>query len=628
MNMKRLTTSTITAAAILTLSLAAMPLKAEQQQPPAETAPAKGRIRLAIVSLGADAWAGQANAAELAAGYDRAVKANLPSLPTRIGPFEVTCEMLPLGQRGSKPADYDALILMPEWTLMLAALDDYADELAGYVRRGGGLVAFQPNPLCVYPDGAKPPKALAQRGIDSEYCTPAALPLTATFYNRYLKYETVANVASKKHAITFDLTAEQMPYPTDQLFDLDRHYKVLARGNSSGSPSLAAGTCGKGRIVLIADNVHGIASAGRRAPTTVVARSLLWACGRPDAIIRGILAESVQSRRTAQPVGADQQPGRDPTSQGALDDPGDGDPEAGGVRNALADTLRRARKGDVIRLQTGVYEVGSLVLPDGVSLVGAGAANTVLKVRCPSPATAAVQLEGKSALVDLTVLGAPDSAGHMIRVAGASAAPTISRCILLPGDNDSCALAAMQKAAPTVSHCVIVSPVGECGIRARMGAAPVIEYSTIFSRGTGISLSKNARGVIRRCIVTGQCPGVLVTGESSPAMTDCVLFCRGGSKTYAFPISRHRSVKAPDGGNDTVSVDPVSEITCRRDILVLDPNFKKAAGLSGLLAPADNGKAAAYGAYADNSPWPAPAANAPKIKPPDLTAPTTRTSQP
>ncbi len=51
--------------------------------------------------------------------------------------------------------------------------------------------------------------------------TPAVLPLKATFYNRYLKYETVRNVAGKGHPITYDLTDEQMPYTTDQFFALD-----------------------------------------------------------------------------------------------------------------------------------------------------------------------------------------------------------------------------------------------------------------------------------------------------------------------------------------------------------------------------------------------------------------------
>lgn len=608
--------------------------------------PAEAQIRAGLIDLSAEAWAGDPNASASAAGFRRALQANRGSLPAKLGRLDVKYDVLALGRGGPALDDYQVLVLMPEWTLLLPALDAYAEVFAGYVRRGGGLVVFQPNPLRVYPAGAKAPKALAARGIEHEHCTPGMLPLKATFYNRYMQYETVRNVAGKGHPITYDLTDEQMPYPADQLFSLDRRYTVLARGATSGSPSLAAGVLARGRIVLIADNVFGTTPARRRAPATVVARSLLWACGQPDELVRSVSAEAVEMRGVAFSTEPADEDGQGPPSKGFIDEPDEGDPIDGessstrpvdsqtaagktagqeptspnsGVRSALAKTLRLARKGDVIRLQAGVYDVGSLVIPDGVSLIGAGAVNTVLKVRCPEPMGAGLELQGKSLVEDLTVVSAPGSHGHMVRAAGESASPTMRRCILLPSDSEFCAFVAWNKAAPTLSHCVIVSPVGEYGVFARDEAAPVIEYCTIISRGFGIGMMDGSTPTIRRCIIAGQCPGVLIAADCAPAVTDCVLFCRGGSKTYAFPITRHGSVKDPDAKDGVkVQVDPVSEITCRRDILVLDPELRLGKALKGFLAPDDNSDAAAYGAYANNAPWPKPAANAPKIKLPNL----------
>jgi hypothetical protein len=290
--------------------------------------------------------------------------------------------------------------------------------------------------------------------------------------------------------------------------------------------------------------------------------------------------------------------------------------------------LERARKGDVIRLQAGVYDVGSLVIPDGVSLIGAGAVNTVLRITCPQPMGAGLELQGESLVEDMTIISAPKQRGYMVRAAGQTARPTVRRCILLPGDNEFCAFVAWQKAAPTLTHCIIVSPVGEYGVFARDQAAPVIEYCTIISRGFGIGMMDGSTPTIRRCIVAGQCPGVLIAADSAPAVTDCVLWCRGQSATYPFPITRWTTAKDPDARDGLkTTVDPVKEITCQRDILVQDPKLRMGSGLAGYLAPAETGDAAGYGAYADSPAWPKPAASAPQVKLPDLAgclAPATR----
>jgi hypothetical protein len=634
----------------LTIALFAASLLAASLAPAAEpaspaSAPAEPPLRVALVCLGGESWAGDPNAAASAGAFARAMKANAAALPTMIGQRGVSCDVLALGAGKAGPDGYHVAVLLPEWTLMLPALDAWAKALAGYVQRGGGLVVFQPNPLTVYPPGAKCPQALADRGINSEYCTARLLPLPATFYNRYEQFEGVRNVAGAAHPITNGLTDEQMPYPADQLFSLDRRYMVLARGAASGSPSLAVGTWGRGRIVLVADNVFGTTAARRQAPATVVARSLLWAAGEPDELVRTATAAAPELPALAVATEPADEDGEGPAARAEPEGPDEAgtyqarEPRtpttaagqyspAGGVGGVLARTLEKARKGDVIRLQAGLYEVGSLVIPDGVSLIGAGAANTVLKVACPKPMGAGLELQGQCLVEDMTIISAPKRQGYMVRAAGETARPTLRRCILLPGDGEFCALVAWNQAAPTLSHCVIVSPVGEYGVFARDRAAPVIEYCTIVSRGFGIGMMDGSTPTIRRCIVAGQCPGVLIDANSAPALTDCVLWCRGGSVSHPFPITRWAAEKDPDGKNGfKTAVDPVKEITCRRDILVQDPRLRLGGGLADYLAPDANSDAAGYGAYADSPAWPGPAAGAPQIILPDLAgclAPATR----
>jgi len=633
--------------------------------PPAATAPAEPALRVALVCLGGESWAGDPNAVASAGAFERAMKANAAALPARIGQRDVSYDVLPLGPGRASPDGYHVAVLLPEWTLMLPALDAWAKALAGYIERGGGLVVFQPNPLTVYPPGAKCPPALAERGITSNYCKPKLLPLPATFYSGYEQWEGVRNVAGAAHPITNGLTDEQMPYPADQLFSLDRRYMVLARGAGSGSPSLAAGTWGRGRIVLVADNVFGTTAARRQAPATVVARSLLWASGATDELVRTASAAARElpalavttepadedgegPAARAEPEGPDEAGtyrveeshspalaiGRDsrvgnaaPTEPGASAKAA----PAGGVAGVLARTLAKASKGDVIRLQAGVYDVGSLVIPDGVSLIGAGAVNTVLKVACPQPMGAGLELQGESLVEDMTIISAPKRRGYMIRAAGATAKPTMRRCILLPGDNEFCAFVAWNRAAPTLTHCIIVSPVGDYGVFARDQAAPVIEYCTIISRGIGIGMMDGSTPTIRRCIVAGQCPGVLIDANCAPAVTDCVLWCRGGSASYPFPITRWATAKDPDAKDGPKTpVDPVKEITCRRDILVQDPKLRLGKSLDNYLAPDGNSDAAGYGAYADSPAWPKPAASAPRITLRDLAgylAPATRPAE-
>lgn len=612
-------------------------LTGDPNRPDAVVPETERPIRFAVILMAPDLRSGDPNVAASAANWRNTINRGLQSLPTSLAGRRVKYQTLdPADSRAlARLADYKAAILLPEWSIMLPALDGRADAIRAYVRRGGGLVVFQPNPLVVHPAGAKPPTALAERDIDTEYCTPALLGVPATFYNRYRKFEGVRNLAAKRHAITFGLSDEQMPYPADQIVSIDRQYTVLARGASSGSPSLAATAFGDGRIVLIADNAGGTSAARRGPPATVVARSLLWAARADDAVIRTLTAKAAEVPAVAfSPEPADEQgegpyrpaeveivyqPAGDAVEESAVE-AGQAAPDDDRPRSVLARALAQALPGDVIRLQAGVYNAGSLVVPPGVSLVGAGAANTVVKVTCPKPMGAGLALDGNSVVQDVTILGTGRRKGHLVRAAGRSATPTIRRCVLIPQKGDFCAVCAWDGAAPTLSRCVIVSPVGDYGVFARRGAAPVIDHCTIVSRGFGIGMMGGSTPTIRRCILAGQSPGVLIEAGCEPAVRDCVIFCKAGSGTYRHAVTRWRVVsETPDGESEAkarIVAEPALDILKRDDILKIDPKLRTTASLRGWLAPA-NGAVADYGAYAGAA-WPKAVTNAPKVDLPPL----------
>ena len=642
---KRIVTALLTAAILAAPGAGAEPagrptgptVTTQPSRPDAIVPEAARPMTIAVLAIAPDPGAGDPNLAASAGNWHDTMDRNMQSLPSAVAGRAVRYEVLDLDDSRAlaRLDDYPAALLLPEWTLMLPALDDHAKAIAAFVKRGGGLVVFQPNPLVVYPAGAKPPPALAKRGIKTEYCTPALLGLPATFYNRYERCEGVRNVAGESHAITEGLSDEQMPYPADQIVSLDDRYAVLARGASSGSPSLAAAAWGDGRIVLIADNVGGSKSARRQPPATVVARSLLWAAGADDKIVRTVTAKAAEVPSVAFSTEPANEDGEGPYQPAEVEIVRQAAPNgvSGVVAAAqeapaddhrpsvLAKALAEAAPGDVIRLQAGVYDAGSLTVPAGVTLVGAGPANTVVKVSCPKPMGAAVELDGNCAVKDVTLLSEGRRRGYMIRAAGGAATPTVHRCVLLPHANEFCALAAWNGAAPTISHCVVVSPVGEYGVFARDKATPVIDHCTIVSRGFGVGMMDSSTPIIRRCILAGRSPGLLIQTNCEPAVKECVIFCREGSGTYRYPVTRWKTVTTkPDGGGGKAGIrivaDPAADILQRDDVLTINPKLRPTATLRGWLAPA-NPAAARYGAYAGAA-WPAAVPDAPKVKLPDV----------
>lgn len=109
-----------------------------------------------------------------------------------------------------------------------------------YVRDGGGLLLFQPNPF-----------PLQSERID-------LLPewfVVATFYN-----DTTVSIVAPDHPVTRGLTATDMPYPADRITEFSPGWTELARGDQSGDGSLIVADIGRGRAAL--DASHHLRTAG------------------------------------------------------------------------------------------------------------------------------------------------------------------------------------------------------------------------------------------------------------------------------------------------------------------------------------------------------------------------------
>lgn len=284
---------------------------------------------------------------------------------------------------------------------------------------------------------------------------------------------------------------------------------------------------------------------------------------------------------------------------------------SGGVEapfSHLTDALRAARCGDVVFCEVGRYVTDSLTVPDGVLLAGTGAANSLLVVHTFGKSVPAVRLDGNCQVEDLTITNGDATASQLVRAEGRDCRPTMTRCALIAGKHRVFAsFVAWRGAAPTARNCIVISPEGGYGVFARHEAKPVLEYCTIVSRGFGVGMMDAACPVLRRCIIAGRCPGVLAEAACEFALTESVLWCRGGGGQFPYPVTKWRLEADPNdpAKRKTVS-EPLSAVIKRRDVHCLDPAFVVRGEIGEYLAVPDGSDAAAYGAYAgEGGTWPA-----------------------
>jgi hypothetical protein len=131
-----------------------------------------------------------------------------------------------------------------------------SDLYTRYVRDGGGLFLFQPNP---YP-------------LDSERID--LLPewfVVATFYSDH-----TVSIVDPNHPVTRGLSASDMPYPADRITDFSNGWTELAKGDQSGDGSLIVADIGLGRAALDASHHLRIAGGGMNDSDALVRRLGLW----------------------------------------------------------------------------------------------------------------------------------------------------------------------------------------------------------------------------------------------------------------------------------------------------------------------------------------------------------------
>jgi hypothetical protein len=711
-------------------------------------------LKIGAVYLRAGLWKGAYR--QGACRNDTRFARQVAGVPRDLGPQGAQVHTCLIGRDNPELEVYDVVVLLPEWTGMLPALDTHARAFHRFVERGGGLVVFQPNPPSVYPAGARPSVALRKAGVSAQFCTPKLLPLPATFHSGYVKGEEVV-VAGDSHPLVAGLIGWQMPFPSDRTFDLHKAYDVLARGRSSGSASLAVAKFGDGRIVLLPDNLSGNQASRRRPPSAVVRRALLWAAGASDAEVRSVreapgpiwptdaAAGAIEAGKlrlevlsaderigTFQPVGlrmrlrnttaeplhvpanwpamltaevappdrptgkllwapavgeADRRslhtlaPGRDtgvlktrhwfpcrplegrpaewpyltpgkyrfrltlwttpmlrtgwmplevtqpvrderatalakrrpkgrlllvdalrrcPVPDGTIERP----------YSHLADALKLARGGDVVYCGLGRHATRPACVPDGVLLAGAGAANTVVVISAYGARSPGLRLEGACRVEDLALTNSDAISKGLLHAAGDDCRPTVLRCVMFPNRGAAAGISetllADGGAAATFRNCILVSRVGSYAALLRGTAKPTFEYCTIVSQGFGVGIMDAASATLRRCIIAGQCPGILVRMPCEYAISESVLWCRGGGATFRYPITRWQTKTDRDTGRTRTIALPDQATMERKDIFCFDPRLNVGGAVGSFLTVPDSSDAAAYGAYAGpDANWPA-----------------------
>jgi hypothetical protein len=126
-----------------------------------------------------------------------------------------------------------------------------------YVREGGGLLMFQPNP---YP--------LESMRID-------LLPewfVVANFYT-----DDTVSLIEPNHPVTQGLTNADMPYPADRITAFSDAWTELSRGDQSGDASLIVVDIGRGRAAV--DGAHhefGVGKGASNNSNALIRRLSLW----------------------------------------------------------------------------------------------------------------------------------------------------------------------------------------------------------------------------------------------------------------------------------------------------------------------------------------------------------------
>ncbi len=163
---------------------------------------------------------------------------------------------------------FDLIFLATQWAENPQTHDAFARHapaIHAYLRAGGAMLVSQPNP-------SQHPGATVISPI---------LPYPVKFHNDYDIADSKNRVLlDGTHPVTQGFAAAAMPFPADQMTEVDERYTVLAKGGASGSPSLLVTTLGRGRVLVQTANESDAASDP--LSDAIVKRMLAWCAGRED----------------------------------------------------------------------------------------------------------------------------------------------------------------------------------------------------------------------------------------------------------------------------------------------------------------------------------------------------------
>jgi len=166
---------------------------------------------------------------------------------------------------------YDIVYLPEDWANEVIGdydiIESHAPDYQAYIKAGGSLFSDQPNPYL------QPASTV----------TPSLLPYPITFFYSYT-LDDLPIIQNPNHEITQGLTDEEMPFPADQMLNIDSRYEVLVVGRKTGVASLVVGEYGSGRILV--QTGHPSTDANHPFSDEVYIRMVNWVgTSSPDHLV-------------------------------------------------------------------------------------------------------------------------------------------------------------------------------------------------------------------------------------------------------------------------------------------------------------------------------------------------------
>ena len=204
-----------------------------------------------IISEASDISIGLIKSGSYTSAADRLIKSGF----TRITQIDVNAGIDTLSK-------YNVIYLPVNWASEGAGhaetIQKFRADYIQYVNNGGGLLIEQPNP-------------------NPDTITVTIVPKPVFIEYSYTLEDFPPVITDSSHYLTQGLTAEELPFPADQIDTLDAMYHVLTRGKLTGSPGLFVAEHGKGKILF--EMAHHSTGATHPLSDSTFVRMFSWVAG-------------------------------------------------------------------------------------------------------------------------------------------------------------------------------------------------------------------------------------------------------------------------------------------------------------------------------------------------------------